>query len=77
MAELIEICPFDQKAAVFYGDVRSALEKKGETIGSNDLLIAAKGKINGNREILNMIECLPKDLRREIYDFIEFLTKRY
>lgn len=41
LAELIEICPFDQKAAVFYGDVRSALEKKGETIGSNDLLIAA------------------------------------
>ena len=41
LAELIEIYPFDQKAAVFYGDVRSALEKKGETIGSNDLLIAA------------------------------------
>ena len=50
MAELIEICPFDQKAAVFYGDVRSALEKKGETIGSNDLLIAAKGKINGEQK---------------------------
>lgn len=41
LAELIEIYPFDQKAAVFYGDVRSALEKKGKTIGSNDLLIAA------------------------------------
>lgn len=41
LAELIKICPFDQKAAVFYGDIRSALEKKGEIIGSNDLLIAA------------------------------------
>ena len=41
LAELIEICPFDQKAATSYGDVRSTLEKKGNIIGSNDLLIAA------------------------------------
>jgi tRNA(fMet)-specific endonuclease VapC len=41
LAELIEIRPFDQKAAIFYGDVRSTLEKKGNIIGSNDLLIAA------------------------------------
>ena len=41
LAELLEIRPFDQKAAVVYGDVRSTLEKKGNIIGSNDLLIAA------------------------------------
>ena len=41
LAELLEIKPFDQKAAIAYGDVRSALEKKGNIIGSNDLLIAA------------------------------------
>ena len=41
LAELLEIRPFDQKAAVFYGDIRSLLEKKGKLIGSNDLLIAA------------------------------------
>jgi len=41
LAELIEIRSFDQKAAIFYGDVRSTLEKKGNIIGSNDLLIAA------------------------------------
>ena len=41
LGELIQICPFDQKAAIFYGDVRSTLEKKGNIIGSNDLLIAA------------------------------------
>ena len=41
MAELLEIKPFDQKAAIVFGDVRSALEKKGNIIGSNDLLIAA------------------------------------
>ena len=36
LAELLEIRPFDQKAAVTYGDVRSTLEKKGNIIGSND-----------------------------------------
>ena len=41
LGELIQICPFDQKAAIFYGNVRSTLEKKGNIIGSNDLLIAA------------------------------------
>ena len=41
LAELIEIRPFDKKAAISYGNVRSTLEKKGEIIGGNDLLIAA------------------------------------
>ncbi len=41
LSEFIHIMPFDQKAAVAYGDVRSILEKKGQRIGSNDLLIAA------------------------------------
>jgi tRNA(fMet)-specific endonuclease VapC len=41
LGELIQILPFDQKAAILYGDVRSTLEKKGNIIGSNDLLIAA------------------------------------
>ncbi len=41
LAELIEIRPFDKRAAICSGDVRSILEKKGNVIGSNDLLIAA------------------------------------
>lgn len=41
LSELLEITPFDVDAAVAYGDVRSSLEKKGQVIGSNDLLIAA------------------------------------
>ncbi|MBW1694555.1 MAG: type II toxin-antitoxin system VapC family toxin [Deltaproteobacteria bacterium] len=41
LGELVDIRPFDKQAAVCYGDVRSDLEKRGETIGSNDLLIAA------------------------------------
>lgn len=41
LTELLDVLPFDQQAAVSYGDVRSSLEKRGETIGSNDMLIAA------------------------------------
>jgi len=41
LGELLEICSFDQQAAVAYGDVRSSLEKRGEVIGPHDLLIAA------------------------------------
>ena len=41
LGELIEIRPFDKQAAICYGDVRSSLEKRGEMIGGNDLLIAA------------------------------------
>ena len=41
LGELIEIRPFDKQAAVCYGDIRSGLEKRGEMIGGNDLLIAA------------------------------------
>jgi tRNA(fMet)-specific endonuclease VapC len=41
LGEVLEICSFDQQAAVAYGDVRSSLEKRGEVIGPHDLLIAA------------------------------------
>ena len=41
LAEIVEICSFDQHAAVVYGDVRSRLEKLGEVIGPHDMLIAA------------------------------------
>ena len=41
LAEILEICSFDQHAAIAYGDVRSRLEKRGEVIGPHDMLIAA------------------------------------
>lgn len=33
--------PFDEKAAEIYGRIRTELEKRGEVIGANDLLIAS------------------------------------
>jgi tRNA(fMet)-specific endonuclease VapC len=41
LSEVIDLRPFDKQAALAYGSVRSSLEKKGEIIGGNDLLIAA------------------------------------
>ena len=41
LTELIDVRPFDRRAALSYGSVRSGLEKRGEVIGGNDLLIAA------------------------------------
>lgn len=33
--------PFSEKAAIFYGRIRSDLERRGELIGPNDLMIAS------------------------------------
>lgn len=37
----IRVLPFDDTAAEAYGSIRADLERRGELIGSNDLLIAA------------------------------------
>jgi tRNA(fMet)-specific endonuclease VapC len=37
----LEVAPFDRHATTVYGRLRAALEKKGQAIGSMDLLIAA------------------------------------
>ncbi|MGB7218793.1 MAG: type II toxin-antitoxin system VapC family toxin [Vicinamibacterales bacterium] len=37
----LEVAPFDREASVAYGKLRTTLEKKGQPIGSMDLLIAA------------------------------------
>ena len=39
-----EILPFDDQAAIHYGDIRSHLEKAGKIIGSMDMLIAAHAR---------------------------------
>ena len=40
----ISVLPFDEKAAVEYGNIRAELEKQGKPIGANDLLIAAHAR---------------------------------
>ena len=42
-----KVIDFDVAAAESYGEIRSKLERRGETIGPNDLLIAAHAKSLG------------------------------
>ncbi|MDX1999063.1 MAG: type II toxin-antitoxin system VapC family toxin [Thermoanaerobaculia bacterium] len=42
-----ECWPFDNPAAIAYGQIRVALERKGATIGPHDLLIAATALSRG------------------------------
>jgi len=37
----LQIVPFDMEAAIFYGKIRASLEKTGNIIGLNDMIIAA------------------------------------
>jgi len=37
----LEVMPFDEQATGIYGDIRVELERSGQVIGGNDLLIAA------------------------------------
>lgn len=43
----LEVLPYGPKAAQHYGNIRSALEKRGQTIGVNDLHIAAHARSEG------------------------------
>jgi tRNA(fMet)-specific endonuclease VapC len=40
----LEILPFDDQAALHYGEIRAGLERSGQPIGAMDLLIAAHAR---------------------------------
>jgi tRNA(fMet)-specific endonuclease VapC len=46
-ASRLAVLPYDDKAAWHYGSIRAALEKSGQTIGVNDLHIAAQARCQG------------------------------
>jgi tRNA(fMet)-specific endonuclease VapC len=43
----LEVLPYTPKAAQHYGSIRAALERSGDTIGINDLHIAAHARSEG------------------------------
>jgi tRNA(fMet)-specific endonuclease VapC len=49
----LEVLPYDEKAAYHYGSIRSDLEKKGITIGVNDVHIAAHARSAGLMVVTN------------------------
>lgn len=56
LSEIIDVVSFDKNAAIIYGDVRSDLEKRGEVIGANDLLIAAHALSMGLTLVTNNVK---------------------
>ncbi len=50
-----DVLPFSHKAAVAYGKIRTALEKKGHIIGPYDLLIAAHALSEGMILVTNNV----------------------
>ena len=51
----IEVLPLEEPAARHYGAIRSALEKIGQPIGRNDLLIAAHARALGATLVTNNV----------------------
>ena len=47
LVSLLPVLPLPDEAASAYGEIRAALEKRGEMIGGNDLWIAAHAKSAG------------------------------
>jgi tRNA(fMet)-specific endonuclease VapC len=43
----LEVLPYDAKASQHYGQIKAALEKKGQIIGENDIHIAAHAISHG------------------------------
>lgn len=41
---VLDVLPFDDRAAMEYGDIRADLEKKGDLIGPLDMLIASHAR---------------------------------
>lgn len=51
----LEVASFDRRATAAYGNLRSSLERKGQSIGSMDLLIAAHALSLGVRLITHNV----------------------
>ncbi|HXW26085.1 MAG TPA: type II toxin-antitoxin system VapC family toxin [Xanthobacteraceae bacterium] len=53
LASLLPVMELPSQAGQFYGTIRAALEAKGETIGNNDLWIAAHARATGLTLVTN------------------------
>ena len=53
LVSLLPVVPMREEAATAYGEIRAALEARGEMIGGNDLWIAAHAKSAGLTLVTN------------------------
>ena len=54
--KVFEIIPFDETCAAHYARIRAVLEREGQTIGSNDYLIAATALAHGAVLVTNNVD---------------------
>ena len=52
---MYDIIPFDLMSSRIYGDIRATLEKRGQTIGGNDMMIAASALCFGAILVTNNV----------------------
>ena len=65
----LEIADFDEKAAKVYGDIRAALEKAGNSIGSMDMLIGAHALSLGITLVTNNVREFKKIKNLKVTDW--------
>jgi len=53
LVSLLSVVPLSEEAAAAYGEIRAALEARGELMGGNDLWIAAHAKSAGLTLVTN------------------------
>jgi tRNA(fMet)-specific endonuclease VapC len=52
---ILEVLPFDDKAAAEYGDIHADLQRKGAVIGVMDMLIAGHARAEGMIVVTNNV----------------------
>ncbi|MDP3110889.1 MAG: type II toxin-antitoxin system VapC family toxin [Thermodesulfovibrionales bacterium] len=65
----LEIADFDEKAAKVYGEIRAALEKAGNLIGSMDMLIGAHALSLGLTLVTNNVREFRKIKHLKVVDW--------
>jgi len=65
----LEIADFDEKAAKVYGEIRAALEKTGNPIGSMDMLIGAHALSLGLTLVTNNVKEFRKIKHLKVIDW--------
>ena len=65
----LEIADFDEKAAKVYGEIRAALEKAGNLIGSMDMLIGAHALSLGLTLVTNNVREFRKIKHLKVIDW--------
>lgn len=70
----LSVLPYTEKAAQHYGQIRAALENKGEPIGVNDLHIAAHARSEGLILVTNNEKEFAKVPSLQIENWVAALT---